>query len=160
MNVAIAESKLVVAKPCRRLPMEERPATEYPAGDAVRCDDEAGVGCLKLAELSPQLEFDRCMQQGTICNHEGVRVAGAVYDPITGYAMEGTELAAHPDPKSLTANDRLPARVLTVSVAELQPRHKAFYPSPPTHSAHTTHKPPTHHPTLTHTRPRPDRTPT
>ena len=83
-----------------------------------------------------------------------------VYDPITGYAMEGTELAAHPDPKSLTANDRLPARVLTVSVAELQPRHKAFYPSPPTHSAHTTHKPPTHHPTLTHTRPRPDRTPT
>ena len=120
MNLAKAESKRVAPKPCRRLPMEQRPETEYPAGDAVRSDDEAGVGCLKLAELSPQLQFDRSVQQGTIFNHEGIRIAGATYDCM-GYAMEGTELHAHLDPRTLTGNDRLPARVMTVSVADLEP---------------------------------------
>ena len=122
------------------------PPPVHPVGDAVRCDDAAGVGSLKLAELSPQLEFDRSTQQGTIFNHEGVRIAGAVYDPTMGYAMEGTELEAHPDPRSQTANDRLHARVLTVSVAGLEPRPKAFYPPPLTHRPHTTHKPTTHYP--------------
>ena len=38
MKLAIEESKLVAAKPCRRLPMEQQPATEYPAGGTVRSE--------------------------------------------------------------------------------------------------------------------------
>eukprot|EP00966_Prymnesium_polylepis_P171365 3961339-Prymnesium_polylepis.1 len=60
--------------------------------------------------LAPELEFDRELQQGTIFNHEKVRLAGALYDADTGYAIEGTELQAHPDPKTLSKVDKLPAR--------------------------------------------------
>jgi hypothetical protein len=126
MRFALAASQVEADTPCRRLPVEQRPKTTFPAGDAVRSDDADGVGCLKLADLSPQLDFDRSVQQGTICNHEGIRIAGAIYDPSTRYAMAGTELNAHPDSKARTRTDRLPARVMTVSVAGLEPRSHAM----------------------------------
>ena len=130
MKFVLAESQVEAHKPCRRLPVEQRPKTTFPAGDAVRSDDADGVGCLQLADLSPRLDFDRFVQQGTICNHEGIRIAGTIYDPDTQYAMPGTELNQHPDPKARTGTDRLPVRVMTVSVAGLEPRSQMYSPWP------------------------------
>eukprot|EP00322_Chrysochromulina_rotalis_P000601 CAMPEP_0115873706 /NCGR_PEP_ID=MMETSP0287-20121206/24138_1 /TAXON_ID=412157 /ORGANISM="Chrysochromulina rotalis, Strain UIO044" /LENGTH=940 /DNA_ID=CAMNT_0003328783 /DNA_START=355 /DNA_END=3178 /DNA_ORIENTATION=+ len=99
--------------PCRRLPLEERPRTAHPPGEAKRWVEADGVCCLRLATRAPTLEFDRAVQQGTIFNQEGVRIAGAVYEEGTGYAVAGTELHTHTDSRTLTSSWKLPARILT-----------------------------------------------
>lgn len=106
-------SKAAQKPPCWRVPLEEREPTAEPQQEAQRREGDDGVWCLRLAMLAPELEFDRELQQGTIFNHEKVRLAGALYDADTGYAIKGTELQAHPDPKTLSKVDKLPARVLT-----------------------------------------------
>lgn len=113
LQQALSVSRQSHNKACWRVPLDERPTTAETHGSAECSVDADGVRELRLAVLAPSMDFDYTVQQGTIYNHEGNRIAGALYAEESGYAVEGTELRAHPDPRTLSKTDKMPARVLT-----------------------------------------------
>lgn len=98
-----------------RTPLADRaPAPTAP--EARLADD--GVTYLQLADDAPRLEFDLEIQQGTIVDASGARLAGTVYDEA-GLPVLGSELSAHPDRRSFSKPDNLPSRVLTESNVDI-----------------------------------------
>ncbi|KAL1506953.1 hypothetical protein AB1Y20_007817 [Prymnesium parvum] len=114
MSLALCRSKWEAAtETSRRVPPERRLPTALPPAEAGIGEEEGGVRTLRLADRAAWLHFDHTVQQGTIFDQEGRRIAGVLYDPETEGAIEGSELNPHPDPRSRHSIDKFPARVLT-----------------------------------------------
>lgn len=113
-RMQLASRLSVAAAPTmeKRTPLADRAGPAPAAPEASLSED--GISCLQLVDGAARLEFDRKIQQGTIVDADGARLAGTVFDE-TGLPMAGSELSAHPDPRSLSKPDNLPSRVLTES---------------------------------------------
>ena len=114
--IAAVEASLASARPPpRRLPMEDRKRAPTPAvPTSVDRGDGVERRVLRLAEDAARLQFDRTIQQGTIVDCDGQRLAGALYDPHTGLTIDSSELHVHPDPVAVNnRSEQLRMSVLT-----------------------------------------------
>ena len=121
LTAAVADSLACASSIQRRLPMQDRPPAPPRAQPTAHSHGDGSIECneLRLLQSAPRLEFDRGIQQGTIFDEAGRRLAGAVYDLNTGFAVAGSELHACPDPNAINnRKDALPARVLTQANVE------------------------------------------